>query len=67
MCDVEDIVEDWFDKDHYEAMTRRGFKDDIKHRVDNFLVKLSKQFKVERVSVGGVDFSVWKIYLTTSH
>lgn len=67
MCDVEDTVEDWFDKDHYEAMTRRGLKDHIKHHIDDFMVKLSKQFKVEKVLVGGVDYSVWKIYLTTSH
>jgi hypothetical protein len=35
----------------------------IKHQIDDFLDSLSKQFKVEQVEVGGIDFSVWKIYL----
>ena len=38
-------------------------KQHIKHQIDDFLVQLQDQFRIEFVEVGGIDFSVWKIYL----
>ena len=32
-------------------------------RVDSLLKKLKKQFDIQKVEVGGMDFFSWKIYL----
>jgi len=38
-----------------------SLKTHIRRQIDDFLLQLAQQFKIERVDVGGIDFSVWKI------
>lgn len=63
MCDIEDTVNEWFDKQYYERICTDSLKKHVKHQIDDFLVSLEEQFTITHVEVGGIDFSVWKIYL----
>lgn len=40
-----------------------SLKDHIRRQIDDFLLLLQQQFTIDLVEVGGIDFSVWKIYL----
>lgn len=40
-----------------------SLKQHLKRQVDPFIEQLQKQFLVEGVQAGGIDFSVWKIFL----
>ena len=63
VCDIEDTVVEWFKKQHYEQICTNSLKDHIKRQLDDFLVLLQDQFSIDEIEVGGIDFSVWKIYL----
>jgi len=63
VCDVEDTVGEWFQKQYYERICTDSLKDHIRRQIDDFLLLLQGQFKIDEVEVGGIDFSVWKIYL----
>lgn len=63
VCEVEDTVIEWFGKEHYESICTESLKQHIKRQLDGFMRQLQHQFKIEHVEVGGIDFSVWKLFL----
>lgn len=38
VCDVEDTVCEWFDKQFYERICTDSLKQHVKHQIDDFLV-----------------------------
>lgn len=63
VCEMEDTVVEWFDKEVYPQITMNSMKAHIVRQIDDFLNQLSQQFLIVFVEVGGIDFSVWKIHL----
>ena len=63
VCEVEDTVIEWFNKDVSNDICQTSLTDHLSRQVDEFLNQLREQFKITLVEVGGIDFSVWKIYL----
>jgi hypothetical protein len=63
VCDVEDTVCEWFDKKYHEAICQDSLKSHIRRQIDDMLGQLKGQFSINHVEVGGIDFSVWKIFL----
>ena len=61
VCEVEDTVVEWFDKEHYESIAQESLKSHLRRQIDDFLNILASQFDFVRIEVGGIDFSVWKI------
>lgn len=55
---MEDSVVEWFD---YNYATAQSLLSHIKRPLD--VSQFSKQFDIESVEVGGIDFSVWKVKL----
>lgn len=63
VCEMEDTVVEWFDKEVYKQICMNSMKAHIVRQIDDFLQQLSQQFQIVFVEVGGIDFSVWKIHL----
>ena len=63
VCELEDTVNEWFDKEVYQQICMNSMKAHIVRHIDDFLVNLSQQFQITYIEVGGIDFSVWKIHL----
>ena len=63
VCDLEDTVNEWFDKEYLYEVGPVSLTQHIKRHIDDLLAQLRRQFRVCRVEVGGIDFSVWKVYL----
>lgn len=64
VCEVEDTVEEWFEKQYIDQICQQSLKLHLTRQIDGFLHQLSQMFKIDLVEVGGIDFSVWKLYLT---
>ena len=61
VCDLEDQIGEWFGKEFYQTVSTEALKRHVRHQIDDLLVQLQRQFSIQSVDVGGIDYSVWKI------
>lgn len=56
VCEVEDTVVEWFDE---KQVRLNSLKQHINR--DLSVAQFAEQFEVQKVEIGGIDFSVWKL------
>lgn len=63
VCELEDTVVEWFEMENLLKVASDALKDHRTRQIDSLLSQLKKQFDIEKVEAGGIDFCVWKIHL----
>lgn len=59
---MEDTVIEWFDRQTINEVCMNSLKQHLKRQIDPFMDQLKKQFSIDHVEAGGIDFSVWKLF-----